>query len=138
LTVPATDLLDVTLTELERRVLLSGINEWGGPARCTEEFAVAMGFRSVADLLKASERLHASVKAAEPLAKVDWVRVLLMTEIAFASDVVGSGWDWRSTVGVSDGETIALIRSVQRKIPKAGIIGAVFGTPHARPSRSVP
>jgi hypothetical protein len=51
-----------------------------------------------------------------------------MTEIVFASDLIGSGWDWQSTVGLGDGETIALIRGIQRKVPRAGVIGVVFGT----------
>jgi hypothetical protein len=125
---PATDLLDVPLTDLERRVLLGGIAEWGGPANCTEEFAVAMGFRSVADLYETSERPYKSLKGAQALTQVDWVRVLLMTEIVFVSNVVGSGWDWQSTVGVPDSETIALIQGIQLKIPLAGVVGIVFGT----------
>lgn len=62
------------------------------------------------------------------MSQVDWVRTLLATEIVFASDVVGSGLDWPITSGLPDEETMHLLRSVQRKIPKAGALGTVFGT----------
>lgn len=91
---PASDLLDVPLSEQERRVLLGGVVEWGGPARCTEEFAVAMGFHSVANLFETSKRLSTALKERKSLSQVDWVRVLLMTEIVFAamlSDQGGTG-----------------------------------------------
>jgi hypothetical protein len=38
------------LTDQERELLARGVIEWGGPARCTEELALAMGFASVADI----------------------------------------------------------------------------------------
>lgn len=50
---------------------------------------------------------------------------LLATEIVFASDVIGAGLDWIHTTGLSDGESIALLRSVQRKVPKAGVLGTL-------------
>lgn len=124
---PPTDQLDVPLTDIERRLLVGGVSEWGGPARCTEDFAVAMGFRSLSDFYESRERLTAALRGGESLSQIDWVRVLLMTEIAFASDVVGSGWDWQSTVGISDQESIRVLRSIQRKIPRAGVMPTYFG-----------
>ncbi|MFD2091298.1 hypothetical protein [Blastococcus deserti] len=53
----------------------------------------------------------------QPLTRRDWARALLATEIVFASNLVGSGLDWSSTTGLSDEETIALLRTLQRKIP---------------------
>ena len=116
---PADDLLPVQLTAEERRVLRCGITEWGGPASCTEEFARAMGFESVADLRQHSPRLRDAVEAGEPLTRTDWRRVALMTEVVFASDEVGSGLDWAITTGMSDEETIRLLRDIQRKLNRA-------------------
>jgi hypothetical protein len=48
----------------------------------------------------------------------DWRRVLLSVEIVFASDVVGSGLDWRITSGISDEESVGLLRGLQRKLPR--------------------
>ncbi|GAT71431.1 hypothetical protein PS9374_07122 [Planomonospora sphaerica] len=100
-------------------MLCRGLGEWGGPARCTEPLAVAMGFRSVADLLEEGRVLRARLHAGEPLTPRDWRRTVLSVEIVFVSDVVGSGWDWSTTTGFSDEETIRLLRSVQRKIARA-------------------
>jgi hypothetical protein len=47
-----------------------------------------------------------------------WRQVLLAVEVVFASDVVGSGLDWRITSGISDEESIAILRGLQRKLPR--------------------
>lgn len=130
--VTVNDLIDVYLTDQERHLLRSGLGEWGGPAQCTEEFAIAMGFGSVDGLFAETNRLVRCLDEHEPLSVVDWVRVLLATEVVFASDVVGSGTDWVHTVGVTDVETIALLRAVQRKVPISGVVGFAFGTRPAR------
>jgi hypothetical protein len=49
----------------------------------------------------------------------DWRRALLATEIVFASDVVGAGTDWPITTGLSDQETITILRVIQTKIGHA-------------------
>ena len=48
------------------------------------------------------------------------MRSLLMTEVVFASDVVGSGMEWTITTGLTDQETIATLRGLQRKLLNAG------------------
>ena len=116
---PTDDHIRVRLTVEERRVLRCGITEWGGPAHCTEEFARAMGFDGVADLELHSPRLREAVEVGEPLTREDWRRVSLMTEVAFASDIVGSGVDWATTTGMSDEQTIRLLRCIQRKVAGA-------------------
>ncbi len=44
--------------------------------------------------------------------------MLLAVEIVFASDVVGSGLDWATTSGIPDEESIAILRRLQRKLPR--------------------
>jgi hypothetical protein len=39
-------MLSIDLTETERRLLRGGMVEWSGPARCTEEMALAMASRA--------------------------------------------------------------------------------------------
>jgi len=126
--VTVNDLIQVPLTDQERNVLRWGLIEWGGPGQCTEEFAIAMGFGSLDGLFAETDRLVRSLDEHEALSAVDWVRILLSTEVVFASDVVGSGTDWVETVGVTDVETIAILRAVQRKIPISGVVGIAFGT----------
>ncbi len=109
--------LDILLADDEREVLRSGLLEWAGPARCSPEMAVAMGFESKEDLFRQADRLREALRRKEPLTQQDWVRTLLATEIVFASDVLGSGHDWSVTTGFSDTHTLALLRSIQRKVP---------------------
>jgi hypothetical protein len=115
--------IGVDLTDEERELLARGVIEWGGPARCTEELARAMGFASVADLFLRSDELIDAIRSKAPLTPRDWTRVLLLTEIVFASDVVGSGRDWPTTTGLSDAESLLLLRSVQRKIRRREQLG---------------
>jgi hypothetical protein len=123
-------LVSVELTEGERRLLTAGLSEWLGPAHATEELAVALGFESVADLFAESKRLRASLTEGQPLSVLDWTRALAATEIVYASDVFGSGCDWSITTGLSDTETIWILRGLQRKLVHivAPAVGTVLGT----------
>jgi hypothetical protein len=124
------DLLDVALTPLERTVLRHGLIEWGGPARCTEEMAVAMGFDGVQHLFEEADRLVRAIDRNDQLTRRDWLRVLLATEIVFASDAIGSGSDWSITTGLTDLKTLRLLRSIQRKLTSEvrGLLGDGVGT----------
>lgn len=110
------ELVSVELAGDEREVLRQGMAVWGGPSSCTEALAVAMGFKSVADLLKDGRRLRAALAVSEPLSPQDWRRVMAATEIVFASEVFGSGLDWSITTGFSDEQTIKILRRLQRTI----------------------
>jgi hypothetical protein len=109
-------LIDFQLTDDERKMLCRGLAEWGGPAHCTDAMAVAMGFADVPDLLAQGYRIMNELGARRPLSRWDWTRTLLATEIVFASDVMGSGWDWFTTTGLDDVRSIKLLRSLQRKM----------------------
>lgn len=132
LPVDAMEKLSVDLDESERRVLAAGLNEWGGPARPTEELAIAIGFEGLGDLDRGRLRLRQAIEDHQPLTRLDWARALLATEIVFASDVVGSGHDWVYTVGLSDDETLSVLRSVQRKLTGQvrPLLGRGLGTRH--------
>jgi len=128
------EMLSPDLTDDERRLLWCGLSEWGGPARCTDEMAVAMGFHSVQDLFDSGKRLRSAINSGEPLAASEWLRVLLATEIVFASNGIGSGLDWSITTGMSDEESLTLLRSVQRKLGGVGnLLGLAFGTRYRKP-----
>ena len=106
----------IELSDEERELLIRGLGEWGGPARCTEALAVAMDFGSVGDLISNVARISRALADREPLPRSDWRRALFATEIAFASDVVGSGVEWATTTGLSDESTVRVLRGLQRKI----------------------
>lgn len=115
----ANEVVAIDLTDEEWRLLDCGLNQWGGPARCTDELAVAMGFAGYHDFHCAIEqRLFPRLDAKAGLTRLDWVRTLLAAEIAFASGVFGSGSDWPIIVGRSDEDTIRLLRSIQRKVKR--------------------
>jgi hypothetical protein len=52
----------------------------------------------------------------ERLTDLDWARVLFLTEITWASSLVGSGLDFAIVTRFSDIEAVALFRGLQRKI----------------------
>ncbi|TDW17595.1 hypothetical protein [Kribbella kalugense] len=112
------DAVQVSLTTEERMFLLKGLGEWGGPARCTDQLAIGMGFEGRDHFHEAVARLREALQAGEPLSHEDWRRVLLETEVVFVSDVVGSGLDWSTTSGITDSDSIGLLRSIQRKMPR--------------------
>jgi hypothetical protein len=118
----ASEPVGVDLTAEEIRLVTAGLVEWGGPARCTDALAVAMGFVDVKDLFRQSKWLVTAIRSAEPLSPRDWTRALLATEIVFASDVLGSGSDWVSTVGWSDEKTIHVLRQLQSKLLRARVL----------------
>ncbi|MEU4252269.1 hypothetical protein AB0F15_33190 [Amycolatopsis sp. NPDC026612] len=99
--------------------------EWGGPARCSDELAVGMGFASFDDLITQCKRLRAALKAGSPLAAVDWARTLIAAEIVFVSDLAGTGFEWRTTTGLDDVTTIQALRVIQRKLGK--VVRAYYG-----------
>jgi hypothetical protein len=113
------ELISLEMTERERALLVRGLTEWGGgPAQASPQLAVAMGFTGVEDLVRGDGlRIQDAFRHHRPLSRTDWNRALLATEIAFASNVMGSGSDWEITSGWSDEETIWLLREVQSTIP---------------------
>lgn len=114
----ADELIHVALDKDERDLLAAGLVEWGGPARPTEELAIAMGFAGLAAFRVDRSRLRTAIEAGEPLSRQDWQRVLLATEVVFASDVYGAGLDWSIVTGISDADTIVRLRGLQRKLPR--------------------
>lgn len=123
------DVLIVELAEEERAMLRWGLLDWGGPASPTEALVRVMGFESIADLYTSARRIAELVWTGKGLSRRDWTRALVATEFVWASDVFGSGLDSVYTFGYSDAEAVAILRSVQRKLRKAGALarGASLG-----------
>jgi hypothetical protein len=95
-----------------RRALL----EWGGPAHASDELARGMGFADSGALVRRCAELQSDLNGDAPVAPSDWARILLAAEIVFASDLVGSGTEWRTTTGMDDASTLELLRGIQRKL----------------------
>ncbi|GAB4004616.1 hypothetical protein GCM10028772_11020 [Nocardioides ultimimeridianus] len=99
-------------------MLRAALLDWGGPANPTDEIAVAMGFADAATLSRDAWALWKRIEETGALSLADWRRVLLAVEVVIVSDVVGSGLDWSITSGISDEESIDLLRGLQRKLPR--------------------
>lgn len=112
------ELIHVELDKDERDLLSAGLLQWGGPARPTEQLAIAMGFAGLDAFRVDRGRLRTAIDNGEPLSRQDWQRVLLATEVVFASDVYGAGLDWWSVTSISDVDTISRLRGLQRKLPR--------------------
>jgi hypothetical protein len=116
----------VELTEDERAILRRDLLDWGGPANPTVALVRVMGFESIGDLHESARRIADVVWTGAALSRRDWTRALVATEFVWASEVFGSGLDSVYTFGYSDAEAVALLRSVQRELRKAGAaIGGV-------------
>lgn len=106
---------DLLLRE-EVNLLARALLEWGGPARCSNELAIAMGFSGLRDLLSECRRFRVALKGNDPLPPVDWARILLASEIVFVSDIIGTGFGWSAATGISDESAIQSLRCIQRKM----------------------
>jgi hypothetical protein len=120
------DVVAVALTDDERYLLGRGLGEWGGPARATDELALAMGFWGVEEFQSERKRIEKSIERCEPVTRFDWARALLSTEIVFISDRFGAGHDWVHTTRFSDEETLRVLRPLQLKIER--VVGPLTGT----------
>ena len=111
-----TEPIAVDLTEPERVLLVRGVNQWGGPARCSEPLAVAMGFDDLGSFRHEQRRLIEALQQNVPLSPKDWLRSLAATEITFSSSVLGSAMDWQICTGLADDQTLIVLRGLQQKL----------------------
>ena len=109
---------DVDVSDEDRRFLAQGLGEWGGPARLTDDVARVIGFESREALFAAYHEIIEALRSGRSLSRRDWRRSLVATEIAFGSDVYGSGVEWGTTTGYRDGESIVRLRRLQRYLSR--------------------
>lgn len=107
---------NVDLSPDERDLLAHGLDHWGGPAHATDALARVMGFESVENLHREGRRIADELRSGGTVSAADLARALIATEVGFASDYYGAGWDWENVTGFSDEDTIKRLREVQRKL----------------------
>ena len=114
------DIKTVTLglTDDERAMLVYGVRDWDGPAHGTDSLAVAMGFASLDDLQLDGARIADAIASGGALPVRDWTRALVATEVAFASELLGTGSEWTVINAGTDGYWVEVLRSLQRKVPQ--------------------
>lgn len=119
------ELTHVDITDVERRLLLAGLMEYGGPAAGAQVLAPLVGTDSVDAFFQLTDRLTAAIKNGQALSDLDWARALVLTEICWASDILGAA----SEFGTNMPDEVALpaLRSLQRKLVTGGRIQALIG-----------
>jgi hypothetical protein len=111
------DLVRADLTDDERDLLVSGLMEYGGLAKGGPALAPLVGVASVAEFNQLVDRLMSAIEKNEPLSDLDWARALVLTEISWASDLLGAGTEFWSNM--RDEKAAPLMRSLQRKLVTA-------------------
>jgi hypothetical protein len=108
------ELVHIDLTDDERVLLVQGLNEYGGPGRGAPLLRPLVGLSSVGEFYYLIDRLKAAVKSDDLLSDLDWARALVLTEISWASDLLGAGIDFSSNI--RDEKAVVVLRGLQRKI----------------------
>lgn len=104
------------LTEHERDVIVGAMVEWTSPGRMSRDRAVAIGFGGVDRFHEQLDRLISAVDEARPLIALDCKRGLLATEVCYASDYFGAGWEWETVTCVEDYASLLALRDIQEKL----------------------
>jgi hypothetical protein len=125
----ATELIDIELTDDERLFLSHGLNEYGGPIRNQPVMVRALGLPDRASFEALVDRLMKAIWRKESLSKLDWARAVFLTEVSWASDLVGSGLDFATNF--RDETAAPLLRSIQWKLNRLGIGGSLLVPEHA-------
>jgi hypothetical protein len=107
-------LVSIDLTDDERDFMFGNLGEWGGPARGAKLLLPVIGLSTARELLDMAYRLGDSIRDGAGLSDLDWARALLLTEIAWGSNILGAGID-ANTRGY-DHTAVDLMRSIQYKV----------------------
>lgn len=110
----AADPVTIDLTDDERRFMFYGLGEWLGPARGAPLLLSMFGMSTTDEFYDMVTRLTEAMRTAQPLSDLDWARALVLTEISWASQLLGAGVDFATNV--RDEIAVRLLRSIQYKI----------------------
>jgi hypothetical protein len=109
-------LVAVELTDDERSFIRQSLRQWESSAAGQPFPFQVLGLSTWGEFGALTLRLEHAVTDHEALTDLDWARVLFLTEVTWASDLIGSGLDFDAVTSFSDVEALALLRGLQRKI----------------------
>ncbi|MEC4765433.1 hypothetical protein [Mycobacterium sherrisii] len=111
----SSDLVAVDLTEREREFIQQALEQWALSAADAPFPFQILGSSTWDEFSDLTVRLKRAVTNGAPLTDLDWARALFLTEITWASDLVGAGLDFATVTGFSDTEAVSLLRGLQRR-----------------------
>jgi hypothetical protein len=109
-------LVAVELTDDERNFIRQTLRQWESTAAGQPFPFQVLGLATWEEFGALTLRLEQAVSDREALTDLDWARALFLTEITWASDLIGSGLDFDVVTSFSDTEAVTLLRGLQRKI----------------------
>lgn len=112
----SSELVAVDLTGDERDFIRQTLDEWRRSAAGKPFPFQVLGLSTWEQFGELIVRLERAVTDREPLTDLDWARALLLSEVTFASSLIGAGLDFEIGTRFSDAEAMGLLRGLQRKI----------------------
>lgn len=110
------ELVAVELSATEREFIAQVLQQWGLSASDAPFPFQILEMSTWEQFGELTRRLQRAVINNESLTDLDWARVMFLTEITWASNLVGSGLDFAIVTRFTDTEAVALLRELQRKI----------------------
>ncbi|MBW0013411.1 MAG: hypothetical protein JO059_09625 [Mycobacterium sp.] len=112
----SSELVAVDLTQDERDFIRQALQQWESSAAGQPFPFQVLGLSTWGEFGEQTLRLERAITGCQPLTDLDWARVLFLTEVTWASDLIGSGLDFDVVTSFSDTEAVSLLRGLQRKI----------------------
>jgi hypothetical protein len=112
----SSELVGVDLTADKRDFIQQALEQWGLSAASQPFPFQVPGLSTWEEFGELIVRLEHAVTDCEPLTDLDWARVLFLTEMTWASSLIGAGLDFDVVTRFSDTEAVSLLRGLQRKI----------------------
>jgi hypothetical protein len=117
-------LISIDLTDDERDFMRTALTEFGGTASYKPFPIKILGVSTDDEFEDLLTRLRIAIADKEALSELDWARAQLLTEMCWGSDMIGSGIDFKYSC--RDEQAVPLMRSIQRKLRRYALGGALF------------
>jgi hypothetical protein len=111
----SSELVAVDLTDREREFIQQALEQWTLSAADAPFPFQALGLSTWDEFGHLIVQLKRAVTDRESLTDLDWARALFLTEITWASGLVGAGLDFATVTGFSDTEAVRLLRGLQHR-----------------------
>jgi hypothetical protein len=125
------------LSEEQRRFLSTALDVWHGPASWRPLPITVLGYADWTEFDADIARMRTELDQAEPqFSVVEWTRILLLSEISFASNLLGAGVEFDIVTAWRDPEALPMLRSIQRALSGRVDASLLFpGAGRPRPTR---